>query len=172
VQLPPDRRAVRRAYGLADALPTAVVSRSLRLDPRSDLYTAVGEERTIVLTSAAADPAAQAALRQVADVVICGEDDVDLAVARAQLVARGHTRILCEGGPTLFAGLARAGVADELCLSLTPMLTGPGARRLVAGDLWPDGPRALELTGLLEEDGALFCRYALLVAGGRQDRGQ
>lgn len=172
VQLPPDRRAIRRAYGLAEALPTAVVSRSLRLDASSELFTAAGEARTIVLTCAAADRAAQAALRRVADVVICGEHDVDLAAARAALAARGHTRILCEGGPTVFAELACAGVADELCLSLTPMLSGPGARRVVAGDLWPDGPRALELTGLLEEDGALFCRYAVLSTGGEQDRAQ
>jgi riboflavin biosynthesis pyrimidine reductase len=161
VELPADRCALRREYGLAAALPTAVVSRSLRLDPGSGLFTATGDARTIVLTCAAADASAQAALRRVADVVICGEQDVDLALARAELAARGHTRILCEGGPTLFAQLARAGVADELCLSLTPILTGPGARRIVAGELWPDGPRPLRLTGLLEEDGALFCRYRL-----------
>jgi riboflavin biosynthesis pyrimidine reductase len=161
VELPPDRRALRRAYGLADALPTAVVSRSLRLDPDSGLFAATGHARTIVLTCAAADPAAQEALRRVADVVVCGERGVDLAHARAALAARGHTRILCEGGPTLFAGLARAGVADELCLSITPLLTGPGAQRIVAGGLWPDGARPLRLTGLLEEDGALFCRYRL-----------
>lgn len=159
VRLPAQRLAARRRHGLAEALPTAVVSRSLDLDPRADLFTASGAARTIVLTCAAADRDARTALGRVSDVIICGEQSVDLALARARLAERGLTRILCEGGPTMFGQLGRAGVADELCLSVTPLLTGPGARRIVAGDLWPDGPRTLRLSGLLEEDGALFCRY-------------
>jgi len=154
------RRALRAEYGLRATLPTAVVSRSLRLDPAADLFVSVpGEARTIVLTCAAGDPAVRAQLERVADVVVCGEQSVDLAAAREALAERGRTRILCEGGPMLFADLARAGVVDELCLSVSPLLAGPGARRIVAGDPWGDGPRQLILTGLLEEDGALFYRY-------------
>src|SRR5438874_2364051 len=79
----------------------------------------------------------------------------------AALREREFTRMLCEGGPTLFGELAQARVADELCLSISPMLTGPGARRIVAGELWPGEPAPLELVSLLEEDGALFARYRL-----------
>src|SRR5947209_5141755 len=32
------RRSIRRAYGLPDALPTAVISRTLRLDPSAGLF--------------------------------------------------------------------------------------------------------------------------------------
>ena len=47
---------------------------------------------------------------------------------------------------------------DELCLTLSPMLAGPGPGRIVAG---PEHPAVrLALAGLLEEDGALFTRYA------------
>jgi riboflavin biosynthesis pyrimidine reductase len=98
-------------------------------------------------------------LAEVADVIVAGDVDVDLRAARAALVERGHRRILCEGGPTLFADLAHAGVVDELCLSLTPMLVGPGAQRIVTGPMWADEPRALLLEGVLEEDSALFLRY-------------
>jgi riboflavin biosynthesis pyrimidine reductase len=154
------RTAIRRDRGLAGRLPTAVVSRSLRLDPDSPLFTdAPPDARTIVLTCAAGDPAVRVALERVADVVVCGDSDVDFAGAHAALVERGLTRILSEGGPTLFAEMARSGVVDELCLSVTPLLTGPGARRIVAGELWPGDPLELALAGLLEEDGALFCRY-------------
>lgn len=158
-----ERRAIRGEYGLRAVLPTAVVSRSLRLDPDGELFTAAARDaRTVVLTCASGDAAVRARLERVADVVICGEDSVDLLAARTALADRGLTRILCEGGPTLFADLARAGVVDELCLSISPQLSGPGARRIVAGELWPDEPRPLALTGLLEEDGALFCRYRVL----------
>jgi len=77
VSVGPKRRAVRQRFGLTEQLPTAVVSRSLQLDPTSDLFGDDGP-RTIVLTCAAADPDVRAKLRDRADVVICGDDIVDL----------------------------------------------------------------------------------------------
>jgi riboflavin biosynthesis pyrimidine reductase len=158
-QLSDRRAAVRRDYGLPNRLPIAVVSRSLRLDPLDPLFrNAPPDARTIVLTCTAADPDRRRALNQVAEVVDCGTDVVDPPLARAALAERGLRRILCEGGPTLFAGFAAAGAVDELCLSVSPLLTGPGARRITAGAGWPSSV-PLHLIGLLEEDGALFCRY-------------
>jgi riboflavin biosynthesis pyrimidine reductase len=159
VVVSPRRLEVRRRYGLADVLPTAVISRTLRLDPATPLFAAApAEARTVVLTCAAAPADARRALAEVADVVLCGEDAVEPALARAALEERGFARILCEGGPTVFGELARAGVVDELCLSITPFLVGPGPARIVAGPEAPD-LAPLTLAGLLEEDGALFARY-------------
>jgi riboflavin biosynthesis pyrimidine reductase len=160
IRLSERRTGIRTGYGFAGQLPTAVISRSLRLDPAAELFTAAPEEaRTIVITCAAGDAEVRAALEPVADVIVCGDADVDLPAARSALEERGLRRILCEGGPTLFGELADAGVMDELCLSITPLLAGPGARRIIAGALWHGNPHELRLTGLLEEDGALFCRY-------------
>lgn len=153
------RAELRRRYGLRPVLPTALISRTLRLDPRAPLFTdAVDGARTIVLTTAEAAADRRAALAEVADVVVCGADSVDPVAVRAALEERGHRRILAEGGPTVFAELAAAGVVDELCLSLTPFLVGPGAGRIVAGPPWP-AARGLTLAGVLEEDAALFLRY-------------
>ena len=157
------RLTERRRFGLGDVLPIAVVSRRLTLDPALPLFTeAAPEARTVVVTCAAAPAEQRAALAGVADVLVCGEDDVDLAQARRELEARGWRRILAEGGPTLFGDLVSAGVVDELCLSLTPFLVGPGQiTRILAGPgSWPELER-LELAGVLEEDGALFLRYRL-----------
>lgn len=152
------RQGLRRELGFAAHPPVAVVSRSLHLDPGAELFTRA-TERTIVITTESADPAVKARLGRVADVVIAGDADVDLRAARAALVGRGLTRMLSEGGPTLFNDLQRAGVVDELCLSLTPKLVGPGALRIVSGELWDGGPLEVDLAGVLEEDGALFLRY-------------
>ena len=163
------KSAARRTdRGLHPQLPIALVSRSLVLDPAAELFTAADPSaRTIVLTCAGADPSRRAALAQVADVIDCGEQELDLAAACAALRARGLRRILCEGGPSLLASLAAAGLLDELCLSVSPLLTGPGAGRIVTGSPWPD-TLALRLVGLLEEDGAFFSRYA---AAGRPPAG-
>jgi riboflavin biosynthesis pyrimidine reductase len=168
VTLSERRKSVRREYGLRDVLPTAVVSRSLRFDPESSLFVdAPDEARTIVLTCEAAPADRRGALAAVADVMICGGALVEPLLARRALEERGLTRILSEGGPTSFADLLLGGVVDELCLSMSPLLVGPGPSRIVAGPADWNVAGRLRLTGLLEDDGALFVRYR--VAGARAD---
>ncbi|MGH8860700.1 MAG: dihydrofolate reductase family protein, partial [Jatrophihabitantaceae bacterium] len=101
---------------------------------------------------------ARAAVAARADVLVCGDDDIDYAAVRHALAARGLTRVLCEGGPTILGRVLTSGELDELCLSVSPSAAGPGAGRIVAGAEW-EAPRTLRLAGLLEEDGALFLRY-------------
>jgi riboflavin biosynthesis pyrimidine reductase len=80
------------------------------------------------------------------------------------LAARGLTRVLCEGGPSWLAQVAATGRLDELCLTTSPQLAGPGRGRLLQGGEW-DVPVPLRLTSLLEDDGWLFARYATTAAG-------
>jgi riboflavin biosynthesis pyrimidine reductase len=74
----------------------------------------------------------------------------------AGIHAEGHRRILCEGGPSLLAGLLEAGLVDELCLTTTPhLVAGPGKRI-------SDGPAVdvpLVLSSLVEQDGTLLARW-------------
>jgi riboflavin biosynthesis pyrimidine reductase len=68
---------------------------------------------------------------------------VDLATMMHQLAGRGIGRILCEGGPTLNAGLARAGLIDEVFVTTALRLGGdPTEPRLFAA---PVTDRRLEL---------------------------
>ena len=159
ITMSPRMAAVRREYGLRDTLPIAVLSASLRLNPESGLFATPPDARTIVLTCAAAPAERRAALERVADVAICGDETIDLVLARTALEERGLTRIASEGGPHAYAEQAAAGVVDELCLSFTPKLIGPGPSRIVAGSYEWTHQQEVELTGLLEEDGALFMRY-------------
>jgi riboflavin biosynthesis pyrimidine reductase len=140
----------------------AVVSASLDLDPTSRLFTAAEPAaRTVVVTCRAAPADRRAALAEVADVLVAGDDRVDLAAAVGRLAERGLPRVLCEGGPTLFGTLLAAGLVDELCLTVSALLTGPGTGRIVAGPPPSDAPYPLTLLHALEEDGALLLRYAL-----------
>ena len=126
----------------------AVVSRSLDLDERL-----LAGPRPIVITCASADPTP---VQERADVIVAGDDEVDLALALDALAAAGLTRVLCEGGPTVLAAVVAAGRLDELCLTTSPLLVGPTAGLLpqLLG-----GPLRLALQHLLEEDGALIGRY-------------
>jgi riboflavin biosynthesis pyrimidine reductase len=160
---PSAARAEKRvANGLAPTLPIAIITGSLGIDPTSALFTAAHPDaRTLIFTRAAAKPAEHPELTKVAEVIVCGDQEVDLSEVRATLADRGLGRILCEGGPSLFATLADSGNVTELCLSISPMLAGPGSGRVTSGPEWTLGALPLELAGLLEEDGALFTRYRL-----------
>jgi riboflavin biosynthesis pyrimidine reductase len=92
-------------------------------------------------------------------VIVAGDEAVDLAAAIDTLRDRGLSRVLCEGGPHLFGDLAAGGRVDELCLSLSPTLAGPGAPRIIDGTHL-DSARPLTLTQVLADGGFLFCRYA------------
>lgn len=153
------RRTLRRSAGRTEAPVIAVVSASLDLDPSSELFTAP-DARTLVLTADHAPARRRADLERVVEVVTAGSDSLDPVAAMAALADRGLHRVLCEGGPHLFGSLLAGGVVDELCLTVSPLLTGAGAGRIVAGPLLA-APAQLALAGLLEEDGALFCRYAV-----------
>ncbi len=123
---------LRDRSGLAPLPPIAVVSTSLDLP--DDLF-GVGEVAapTLVVTCAAAPARRLAAVRERAEVLVCGAGTVDHHEVREQLAARGLRRILCEGGPSLAGTMTAAGVLDEVCLTLSPLLLAGDARRMAIG---------------------------------------
>ncbi|GAB3956657.1 pyrimidine reductase family protein [Micromonospora vulcania] len=156
VRLDERRRAWRRERGLAECPTLVVVSGSLDLDPAHAAF-ADAPVRPIVLTHDAAH--APPGLTDVADVLRYGTDRVDLAAGIAELHRRGLAQLLCEGGPHLFGALTAADLIDELCLTVAPLLAGPGPGRITAGDTAP--PRQLPLRHVLAaDDGVLMLRHA------------
>ncbi|MBQ1090388.1 pyrimidine reductase family protein [Streptomyces sp. B93] len=151
--------ALREAAGQAPAAAIAVVSASLALDWSLPLFTSPLVP-TVVLTGAAAAPGRIAAAEKAgARVVIAGDGmGVDPARAVRALAELGHTRLLTEGGPRLLGQLVAAEVLDELCLTVSPMLTAGDAQR-IAGGPSVAVPHRFELASLLEERGFLFSRY-------------
>ena len=140
--------------------PIAVVTGRLDVDPQSPLITgAPPDARTIVITTAQAPADRRAELATRTDVIVAGEQSVDLKAAVSALAERGHRRMLAEGGPHLLAQLVEAGLMDELCLTIGPLMAGPGANRIVAGALSGAPPLPLTLAHVLEDDGFLLCRY-------------
>ena len=156
-RLSDDARVRRRAWGLPPVPPIAVITRSCRLDWSARFFTEA-QQRPLVVTVASAAAADRARAAEVADVIIAGDDDVDLARAISALAKRGHTNVLSEGGPGMAAQLAAAGLLDEVCLTVAPLLAAGEARRILDGAALAP-PSALELGHVLQADGYLFLGY-------------
>lgn len=149
-----ERQARRRADGRAPTPRLAVVG-------RANAWT--GQERW--LTDAALPPLLITTRADAADLpgcetVITGETSVSLHTTLAALADRGLASVLCEGGPALLGKLVGEDLLDELCLTVSPLLVGPGPGRIVGGNGWSDSHR-MRLTDLLEDEGLVFCRYRL-----------
>jgi len=158
--------------GRPETATIALVTRTLGLNLLSPLFTETPPDaRTIVITNEASDPDLRAAAAEVADVIVAGEEEVDLGAALSALHERGLGRVLCEGGPHLLGDLSAAGLLDELCLSFSPTLAGPGATRIIAGA--QADARPLTLTQILaDDDGFLFFRYSAQDKDQGQGQGQ
>jgi riboflavin biosynthesis pyrimidine reductase len=153
-------RAWRRAHGLAEFPLMVIVSGSLDLD-LSQLVFADAPIRPVVVTHRRA-PAAR--LAGIADVLLAGDDQVDLAAAVGELRVQGAGQLLCEGGPRLFGSLVGADLVDEVCLTVSPLLVGGGPGRVATGA--PGVPRRMSLRHALSVEDMLFLRYARRSAQG------
>ena len=147
----------RRQRGQTPVPRIAVVSRACEFNWTTPFFTAA-TERPVVLTVSSAPAENRARAAEVAEVILAGEADVDLARAVAELGARGAENLLAEGGPTLNGELARLELLDELCVTLSPLLASGDAKRILAGSTL-DVLEPLGLCSICEQDGYLFLRY-------------
>jgi riboflavin biosynthesis pyrimidine reductase len=127
----------------------AQTRRALGLRERPTLYVVSGSGRI--------DPA-HPALREGA-VVLRGK--LEPQEILAALRRDGRRRILCEGGPGLFAELVAARLVDEIFLTLSPRLFGrwPGDGRKALTELRDLAGAPLQLLSLRRHGSHLFLRY-------------
>jgi riboflavin biosynthesis pyrimidine reductase len=156
-QISEGMQQIRRNRGQSPIPNIAVVSRSCQMEWDTPFFAAA-VARPLVITVAAAADIDRTRAAAVADVIVAGEHDVDLAAALDELAVRGARNVLAEGGPTLNGELARAGLLDELCVTLSPRLASGDAKRIISGSTL-DELEPLELWSICEADNYLFLRY-------------
>ena len=111
----------------------------------------------LMATCAGADHLAETrALLGDDNVLVLGQQRVDLARLKPTLADRGLTHLLSEGGPHLLRDLLAEGVADELDWTVVPRLLAGEHRRITSG---PPVDVDLRLGLLLEEEGTLLARW-------------
>ena len=141
-------------------VPLVVVSRSAEVPPT----LREAPRGRVLMATVAASEGLSTAREQLGEenVLVLGEDEIDLVALRRALVERGWTEQLCEGGPSLFADMLAAGVVDELCWTVVPRLTGGDAVRIATG---AEVDVALRPALLLEQDGTLLGRWLVEAQG-------
>jgi riboflavin biosynthesis pyrimidine reductase len=156
---PNELRVERRArHGLAELPPVAVVTAKASVSPDSPLLTDTIVP-PIILTCESAPLESRKALADAgADVVITGDEDVDLVKALDELNARGLRRVDCEGGPRLFGHMIVDDLVDQLCLTLSPLLTACDAGRIANAPAL-GVPRRMKLHAALRDDDFLMLTY-------------
>lgn len=152
------RRERRARLGLAELPPIAVVTANCSIEPTSPLVVNTSVPPIVITTSAAPVERRRALAEAGADVVVAGEDAVDMTRALKALDDRGLRRVDCEGGPTLFGALIAADLVDTLCITYAPLLAAGDSGRIATGPLL-DAPRDVELASILRYESALLVRY-------------
>jgi riboflavin biosynthesis pyrimidine reductase len=146
----------QRAEGRTTPPPIAVISRTGDLP---DSLFGAPDQPPILLTCAQGAARPDVAPHRWEQVLVAGEEAVDVTRAVALLRGRGMHRILCEGGPTLLDELVDADLVAESCVTVAPKLASsqPVGHR-VQRSLLP-APRAMRLEHALVHDDYLFLKY-------------
>ena len=147
-------QATRSELSLPPELPLVCVSNSGLVPPR---LRGAPLGRVLMATHTGSPGLAEARELLGEDhVLVCGEDAVDDRLLVTQLAERGWERILTEGGPHLASSMVAAGVLDEVCLSVTPVVVGGTGPRMTTDVATVTGyqPRVL-----VEEDGTVMGRW-------------
>jgi diaminohydroxyphosphoribosylaminopyrimidine deaminase/5-amino-6-(5-phosphoribosylamino)uracil reductase len=137
-----------RLPGMAACSPVRVVlDRNLRLPLVSRLATTARDIPVWVVAGSGTAEAAAALSEQGVEVLrapATGVGRLDLAAVLKQLAARGITRLMVEGGPTLATALVAADLVDEAVLFHSQKIVGPDGIDAL------DGLPLTALTGRLE----------------------
>jgi riboflavin biosynthesis pyrimidine reductase len=157
VRLGDEIRARREQDGYAALPPLVVVTAHAMLAPDLPIFDPAAPRTIIATVDAAAGQSAT--LREVADIVVVGEDMIDPVRMVAALRERGLERILCEGGPFLLSQLIEHDLVDDMCLTVSPYLAGsqpttaqPASAR--------EAPTHLRLRHALTRNDLLYLRYS------------
>jgi len=103
--------------------PTRIVPTS-KADIPLDANILKKDAPTIIVTSKKAPQEKVDTIREKAEVLIVGEDSVDLVEMMNQLYQKGIKSLMVEGGSTLNWNLIRLGLVDEVRLIHIPFIVG------------------------------------------------
>lgn len=161
-------RCQRLKNGLGEYNLRIIASGSGSINPTAEVFRHRFSP-IVVLTTALADRNKREQLQTVADAVkICGRTQIDWPATLRWLRAEWNVkRLLCEGGGELNAALFRAGLVDELHLTICPTILGGRLAPTIAdgaGMLHLGQATQFQLKSLTRKGAELFAVYGAVPA--------
>lgn len=166
---PAKYRRLRVRRGLAEFNLRVIVSRSGTVNPEAEVFQRRFSP-IIILTTRRATKSRLKKLRAVAtEVKICGAKEIDFPRALRWLRQKWWIRrLLCEGGGELNDALFRAGVVDQLHLTVCPRVFGGRTAPTIADGLGAGSlaqATQLELVSARQRGDEMFFVYRVLKKG-------
>jgi 2,5-diamino-6-(ribosylamino)-4(3H)-pyrimidinone 5'-phosphate reductase len=163
---PAKYRRLRLNRGLAEFNLRIIVSRSGTVDPDAEVFKHRFSP-IIILTTRRATAARLKALRAVAaEVKLCGAKEIDFSRTLRWLRAKWGVRcLLCEGGAELNGALFRAGMVNQLHVTVCPRVFGGRRAPTIADGVGASSlaqARQLELESARRQGDEMFLVYRVL----------
>jgi 2,5-diamino-6-(ribosylamino)-4(3H)-pyrimidinone 5'-phosphate reductase len=128
------RLTVHKIPGKKEDNPLRVVVDSTARTPL-DARVLNDDARTIVAVSRAGPYDKIKKIKEMAEVIVCGENKVDLLCLMDELYKKGVSTLLLEGGATLNWGMFKEGLIDRAHIAISPTIVGgKDALSLVEGE--------------------------------------
>jgi len=155
----PERRRQRREQGRPTNPARVVVDSRGRTPPEGRICDDAAT--TYVLVSAAAPEDRRQALRETgAELLVAGDERVDLPAAFDKLEAAGIDSLLVEGGGELIFSVIETGLIDRLTVYVGSLIIGGrGAPTLADGEGFVDGFPRLSLEAVERVDDGVVLDY-------------
>jgi len=161
-------RRLRLRRGLAEYNLRVVVSRSGTVNPKAAVFRRRFSPIVILTTRRVTGSRLRRLLSLATEVKICGAKEIDFRKALRWLRRKwGVRRLLGEGGGELNDALFRAGVVDELHLTLCPLILGGRSAPTIAdglGEAHLARAARLELVSARKHAGEVFFVYRVMKA--------
>lgn len=143
-----------------------IVDSKARLPLGSRIVKTCQEIKTYVAASEkASQKRVQALENKDLEVIICGNDEVDLVCLLNELGSRGVKTLMLEGGSTLNWGMAELHLIDEVHVTIAPIIVGgKTAKSLVGGEgfsVIQDGLK-LKLGDIIRRGDYISLRYLVV----------
>ena len=137
----------RLKRGLAEFNLRIIVSGSGSIDPHAEVFKH-DFSPIIILTTERMSASSRRRLQGLAEICVCGNSEINFATALRWLRKQwGVKRLICEGGGELNDSLFRAGLVDELHLTICPKVFGGRNAPTISGGI---GFSTLAQAALLE----------------------
>ncbi len=99
-----------------------VVDSRARIPLEARMFKEVGE--TLVAVSKKAPKEKIQRIKEKAEVVVCGDESVDLTCLMKRLYDKGIKKLLLEGGGNLNWSMLRGGLVDQISVAIAPRIAG------------------------------------------------